>query len=83
MEEPRVFDTSPVRLELEAGTYWWCACGRSQNQPWCDGTHKGTGITPVETVCEEAKAVSMCNCKMTKNPPFCDGAHKPLREAAE
>lgn len=80
MTEPIVHDTKSVRMELEAGSYWWCACGRSKNQPWCDGTHRGTGITPVQLECDEAKSVSLCNCKQTKNPPYCDGTHKALRE---
>lgn len=80
MTKPIVYDTKSVRLEMEAGSYWWCACGRSKNQPWCDGAHRGTGITPVQTVIDEAKTVSMCNCKQSKNAPFCDGSHKALRE---
>jgi PhnB protein len=80
--EPNVFDTKPARLELQPGKYWWCACGRSKNQPWCDGSHKGSEFSPVELVIAEARQASMCLCKHTKNRPFCDGSHKPLREAA-
>lgn len=78
MAEPKIADTRPVALELEAGSYWWCACGESSNQPWCDGSHKGTEFTPVKTEIAEAKRVSMCNCKRSANQPFCDGAHKAL-----
>jgi len=78
MEDAKIYDKHPARMELEAGTYWWCACGRSQNQPWCDGSHKGTGHSPVKTECPEAKQVSLCNCKHTKNPPYCDGTHNSL-----
>jgi PhnB protein len=80
--EPRICDTKPARLELQPGKYFWCACGQSKNQPWCDGSHKGGAFTPVEFVVEEARQASMCLCKHTKNRPFCDGSHKPLREAA-
>lgn len=76
MEKPIVFDTRPAVVELEAGSYWWCACGRSKNQPWCDGSHKGTGLSPVKAECSEAKRVSLCNCKQTQTPPYCDGSHK-------
>lgn len=78
MEDPKIYDKQPARMELEAGTYWWCACGHSQNQPWCDGSHKGTGHSPVKVECTETKQVSLCNCKHTKNSPFCDGSHKSL-----
>ena len=66
----------PYEVELEAGTYWWCACGRSKNQPFCDGSHKETDITPVEFSIEEKKTVAWCGCKHSKNRPFCDGSHK-------
>lgn len=78
MSDAIIYDKRPVVLELEAGTYWWCACGRSKKQPWCDGSHSETDIKPVCTEIEEAKRVSMCNCKLTKNQPFCDGEHKTL-----
>ena len=55
----------PAVLELEAGTYWWCACGRSQKQPFCDGSHAGTEFTPLEYKLEEKKRVALCNCKST------------------
>ena len=60
----------PVVVELEAGKeYWWCACGRSASQPFCDGSHEGTGIEP-----KSGKAW-LCQCKRTANPPYCDGSH--------
>lgn len=65
-------------LSLDAGDYYWCACGRSANQPFCDGSHKGTGITPVVFKIEEKKDVWLCNCKNTSNNPFCDGTHRSL-----
>ncbi|MCH7910455.1 MAG: CDGSH iron-sulfur domain-containing protein [Candidatus Hydrogenedentes bacterium] len=78
MDKAVIHDKKPAILELEAGTYWWCACGRSKTQPWCDRSHQGTGHTPVKTECTEAKRVAMCNCKQTKNPPYCDGSHASL-----
>lgn len=75
MAEPIVYEKKPAVLELDPGNYWWCACGRSKKQPFCDGSHKGTGMSPVKVECGEAKKVSLCNCKQTKNPPYCDGSH--------
>jgi CDGSH-type Zn-finger protein len=75
---PIVGGTVPVVVELEAGTYYWCACGRSKEQPWCDGSHAGTGLEPLEMVVTEKKKVVLCTCKQTANAPFCDGMHKGL-----
>ncbi|MBE9516485.1 MAG: CDGSH iron-sulfur domain-containing protein [Proteobacteria bacterium] len=69
---------SPKMMELEPGTYHWCSCGKSANQPFCDGSHKGTEHTPLEFEIKEKQYVSLCRCKATKNPPFCDGAHYKL-----
>ena len=78
MSDPVVFAKKPVILDLEPGTYHWCACGRSANQPFCDGSHQGTDFTPVEYKVEQKKKVAFCNCKHTGNPPLCDGAHIKL-----
>ncbi|MBX3235444.1 MAG: CDGSH iron-sulfur domain-containing protein [Nitrospiraceae bacterium] len=78
MEKPVVAAKQPVVMELEPGTYYWCRCGRSKNQPFCDGAHKGTSFTPMEFTMTEKKTVALCQCKHTKNPPFCDGTHKTL-----
>ena len=83
--EPVVARYKPYYRELEAGkTYFWCACGRSRKQPFCDGSHRGTGILPV--VCkaqEDGQEVLFCGCKHTGTAPFCDGAHNNLRGAYE
>lgn len=79
MSKPKIAAKEPVKVELEAGkNYAWCSCGESTNQPWCDGSHKGTGFTPNVFKCEESKTAWMCQCKATGNPGFCDGSHKAL-----
>lgn len=78
MEKPIIFDKKPVMMTLEKGSYYWCACGRSSNQPFCDGSHRGTGITPVQFTMEEKKDVWLCLCKNSSNKPFCDGTHRTL-----
>jgi len=78
MAEPLSPQKTPIKLDLEAGQYWWCSCGRSQKQPFCDGAHKGTEFTPKAFKLEEKKTVWLCACKKTQNAPFCDGAHKAL-----
>lgn len=78
MAEPVIAAKKPMVLDLEAGDYWWCACGQSKNQPWCDGSHKGTGFTPVQYELKEAKRVAMCCCKRSNSAPICDGQHKDL-----
>jgi CDGSH-type Zn-finger protein len=65
-------------VELDAGTYWWCACGRSKNQPFCDGSHQGSEFSPVEFKLEEKKKVWLCGCKHSAKPPYCDGTHSKL-----
>lgn len=80
MELPKIAAKSPVRVELEEGKkYAYCTCGLSENQPFCNGSHKGTGFSPTVFVCDETKSRGMCQCKQTKNEfGFCDGSHKAL-----
>jgi CDGSH-type Zn-finger protein len=76
---PIIAKQEPSILELEAGKeYWWCACGRSKNQPFCDGSHQGTGIEPKMFVVDKSKKFALCQCKQTSRPPFCDGTHSSL-----
>ena len=69
---------SPIIMEMEPGRYAWCSCGQSSNQPYCDGSHKGTDKTPVIEVIEEPKRVAWCACKATGGAPYCDGSHRNL-----
>lgn len=77
-ESPEIPQKAPYGLDLEPGTYFWCACGKSKNQPFCDGAHKGSGFSPKKLELTEAKKVFLCGCKHAKNTPFCDGSHKSL-----
>jgi len=79
MNDPVVFQKFPFVQPAQAGKYWWCACGRSKTQPFCDGAHKGTGFAPVVVELTEAKNVAWCGCKHSKNRPFCDGSHSGLK----
>jgi CDGSH-type Zn-finger protein len=79
MAEPIIAQKSPYPVEVEAGKkYFWCACGRSRKQPFCDGSHKDTGITPIAYEPTESKKLWFCGCKTTKNRPLCDGSHNAL-----
>lgn len=78
MDKPEIAGLAPAALELEPGTYYWCACGKSKNQPFCDGSHQGTSFTPKPFKVEEKGKFYVCNCKNSKNAPFCDGTHNKL-----
>ncbi|MEM7775513.1 MAG: CDGSH iron-sulfur domain-containing protein [Pseudomonadota bacterium] len=78
-DEPVVAQTGPYQAELEEGkAYFWCACGKSQKQPFCDGSHAGTGISPVRFVAEATGTANLCGCKDTDDQPYCDGSHNLL-----
>ena len=79
MAEPEIAAKEPVEVDLEPGQkYYWCACGRSKSQPFCDGSHLGTEFSPVEFEVTEKKSGWLCRCKRTGTPPYCDGTHKSL-----
>ncbi|BBM87822.1 CDGSH iron-sulfur domain-containing protein [Candidatus Uabimicrobium amorphum] len=78
MDKPIIASKKPTVSVLEPGTYYWCSCGKSQNQPYCDGSHKGTNFTPLKFEITEQRRAALCNCKYTENGPFCDGKHTRL-----
>ena len=79
MSDPVIPQKSPYPVQVDAGkSYFWCACGKSANQPFCDGSHKGGEFTPVKFEATETKTVYFCGCKHTANPVMCDGTHKTL-----
>ena len=78
-EQPMVAGKAPMPIEVEAGKdYWWCACGKSSKQPFCDGSHKGSSFSPMKYTAPETKKAFFCTCKQTGNAPLCNGAHKAL-----
>jgi len=81
MEKPFAADTKPIKKELQkAETYFWCACGKSKGQPFCDGSHRGSSFSPKQFTAEENGDAFLCMCKQTKNPPFCDGTHVNVKK---
>jgi len=81
MSDPIIAANTPTPVTLNAGDqYHWCSCGRSSNQPFCDGSHAGTDFTPVAFTADEDGEAYLCACKYTSNPPFCDGAHAQLSD---
>jgi CDGSH-type Zn-finger protein len=78
MSQPEIASKSPAVMELEPGTYYWCACGRSADQPWCDGSHKACDIVPVAVEITEQKRYALCQCKHSTKGWMCDGSHKNL-----
>jgi len=81
MSDVVVAQKKPYIVELEEGKqYWWCACGRSKAQPFCDGSHQGTGIEPLGFVADRNGRRGLCGCKHAAHPPFCDGTHAGLED---
>lgn len=80
MTEPKQTQAGPYVVELGPGEYWWCSCGLSDNQPFCDGTHDtaGTGLKPLRIEISKRREVALCGCRQSKNKPFCDGTHETL-----
>ena len=79
MTDPAIAAKEPFAVEVEEGkAYFWCACGRAKTQPFCDGSHTGTGIAPVKWVAPASETVYFCGCKQTKTKPLCDGSHSSL-----
>lgn len=78
MAEPQSPQKMPYVIDVQPGTYAWCACGQSSNQPYCDGSHTGSEFTPVIEQVTEEKKIAWCGCKHSNNAPFCDGSHAGL-----
>jgi CDGSH iron-sulfur domain-containing protein 3 len=79
MAEPNIAQKAPYSAPVEAGkTYYWCSCGKSSKQPFCDGSHKGSEFSPLPYTAEKDGTAWFCGCKYTKNAPMCDGSHKAL-----
>jgi CDGSH-type Zn-finger protein len=78
-ETPTIAGRAPIKVAVEAGkSYYWCACGLSATQPFCDGKHKGSGFTPLHYTAEKSGDAWFCTCKNTKTAPMCDGSHKSV-----
>ena len=78
MGNPKIVQNFPYVLDVKPGKYAWCACGLSNNQPYCDGSHKGSDFSPLIEEIYENKKVAWCGCKHSKNGAYCDGTHKNL-----
>ena len=78
MSEPVCAKKGAYVENLEPGEYWWCSCGKSQTQPFCDGSHKDTDFSPVKLTVTESGPQYLCGCKKTATPPLCDGTHNKL-----
>lgn len=78
-DAPKIAQKAPIPVDVTAGkTYFWCTCGQSANQPFCDGSHKETSFTPMKYEAAEDKKLFFCCCKVTSNAPLCDGSHNAL-----
>ena len=76
MDKGKIAGKAPIMVDIEEGkVYAWCTCGLSENQPFCNGAHKGTSFAPLVMTADKNKKAAFCTCKQTSNPPYCDGAH--------
>ncbi|NOY73200.1 MAG: CDGSH iron-sulfur domain-containing protein [Gammaproteobacteria bacterium] len=78
MSDPEIPQKAPYIAKLDAGDYYWCSCGKSSKQPFCDGSHQGLDFSPIKFSLEKNQVVSLCGCKHAKKPPFCDGSHNQI-----
>lgn len=78
MKKPIIAAKAPKLLTLEPGTYFWCSCGESKNQPFCDGSHQQSDFTPLIFHVDQKQDYWLCQCKQSESKPFCDGRHKTL-----
>jgi CDGSH-type Zn-finger protein len=79
MTNPKIAQKAPYPVDVEEGkSYFWCTCGHSAKQPFCDGSHKDTGMAPQKFTADASKKVYFCGCKASANAPFCDGSHSKL-----
>ncbi|MSU23977.1 MAG: CDGSH iron-sulfur domain-containing protein [Opitutus sp.] len=78
MSQPIIAQKAPMVKDTAPGTYWWCTCGASKSQPFCDGSHKGTAFSPLQVEVAEQKTIAWCACKHSGNGAACDGSHKKL-----
>jgi len=79
MSQGKATQNSPYKVDVEEGkSYFWCACGLSSKQPFCDGSHKGSDFNPIKYTAEKDGTVALCGCRATSNAPMCDGTHRTL-----